>query len=333
MTYIAKQARETLKRLVFGSAAVPQQCGIGLRDPQSEVSVWLHGFGPPRDVTYRNVVAAARPFTIGVGLEQDDRAVAINGTPASLEFRERGGEQHRLGEIYLGPVDLVPVGEHKLCLLRAQRCRNYCLPRPRLWARYLQYDYEQRRRERRSGGSIIRMPARELHSLFVFYICPRPVVLVSVADGDLVNIFPMDLIGSIAPGYFSLALHSTSAAAPLMERSRKVALGSVPVEQASIAYELGKNHKRPCIDWAQIAFTTNPSPLFGIPVPSFSLRVRELQIEAVRTIGTHKLFLARTVEDQSWSDGTQLFFVHGFYQAWRQQPKHQAAAVFTSEAN
>jgi hypothetical protein len=49
--HIAKEARETLKQLVFGSATVPQQCGIGLRDPQSEVSVWLHGFGPPRDVT------------------------------------------------------------------------------------------------------------------------------------------------------------------------------------------------------------------------------------------------------------------------------------------
>jgi flavin reductase (DIM6/NTAB) family NADH-FMN oxidoreductase RutF len=331
--HIAKQARETLKRLVFGSAAVPQQCGIGLRDPQLEVSVWLHGFGPPRDVTHRNVVAAARPFTIGVGFEQNDREVAINGTPPSLKFREQGGEHGLLGEIYLGPPDLVPVGEYKLWLLRAQRCRNYCLPRPRLWARYLQYDYEQWRRERRSSGSIIRMPARELHSLFVFYICPRPVVLVSVADGDLVNIFPMDLIGSIAPGYFSLALHSTSAAAPLMERSRRIALGSVPVEQASIAYELGKNHKRTCIDWNQIPFTTNRSPLFGIPVPSFSLRVRELQIEAVRTLGTHKLFLARTVAEQSWSDSPQLFFVHGFYQAWRQQPKHRSAQASASAAN
>jgi hypothetical protein len=160
------------------------------------------------------------------------------------------------------------------------------------------------------------MPARELHSLFVFYICPRPVVLVSVADGDLVNIFPMDLIGSVAPGYFSLALHGTSAPTPLMERSRRIALSSVPVEQAPIAYELGKNHKRTCIDWNQIPFTTRPSPRFLNSHSSFSAG-RELQIEAVRTLGTPQavpwLVRFRTSRGRT----ARSCFVHGFYQAWR----------------
>jgi len=127
----------------------------------------------------------------------------------------------------------------------------------------------------------------------------------------------MDLIGPVSPRHFSLALHGTSTAVPLLERSQRLAMSSIPVEQASLVYELGKNHKRPSVDWARVPFATTPSPLFGFPVPCYSLRVREMEIEAVQTLGSHKLFLARTLQDQHWADGLQLFFVHGVYQARR----------------
>jgi hypothetical protein len=70
-----------------------------------------------------------------------------------------------------------------------------------------------------------------------------------------------------------------------------------------------------------MAFATTTSPSFRLPVPQFSLRVREMQIETVRNMGSHKLFLARTIADQQWSDGLQPHFIHGFYQSWRQQAR------------
>jgi len=51
--------RQALRQLVLGSANVPQQCVIGIRDPQSEVSVWLEGAGTPIDVTHNNVMIGA----------------------------------------------------------------------------------------------------------------------------------------------------------------------------------------------------------------------------------------------------------------------------------
>jgi len=316
---IVNQFRQALKRAVFGSSDLHQQCAIGLRDPQSEVSVWLNGPGICRDVTYRHVMAAAQPLTLGVGLEDTyDPAIIGKGGP-SLEFREKGGKNRLLGTISLRLIDVIPLGGGRLHLFRVRDCRNYCLPRARLWAHYSYYAYRQRRARRRHAASAFRMVASELRSVFVFYICPRPVVLVSVSDGDLANIFPMDLIGPIDTRYFALALHSNSTAVPLMERAMRIALSSVPVEQTSIAYELGENHKRRSVDWAHVPFATTPSAAFGIPVPRFSLRVREMQIEAVRALGSHNLYLAKAVEDEHWADGLQLFHVHGIYQARRHQ--------------
>jgi hypothetical protein len=124
----------------------------------------------------------------------------------------------------------------------------------------------------------------------------------------------MDLIGLVSPRYFSLALHGTSTAAPLFENSRRIALSSVPPEQASVAYRLGKNHKVPCADVDQLPFATTSTAAFGLPVPKFAVRVREMQIESVRTVGSYKLFLARTIGDRWLSEGPQFFLVHGFHQ-------------------
>lgn len=318
---MVKQVRKALKALVFGSASFPQQCSIGLRDPQSEISVWLHGLGPPRDVTQNNVIASARPFTIGIGLERSPGPAEAGGTPLSLQFRERDGEQRLLGVIRLRLREVTAIGLDQVGFFEILGCTNYCVPRARLWARYAQYGY-QRWRSRAHPGSNAPMVGREVHSVFVFYICPRPVVLVSVVDGNLTNIFPMDLIGPVGTRHFSLALHSTSTAVPLLERSRHIALSSVPIEQTPVAYQLGRNHNKVSVEADEIPFATTKSATFGLPVPSFSLRVREMQIESIQRLGSHTLFLARTVEDCHLAEGLQLFFVHGFYQAWksRQRP-------------
>jgi hypothetical protein len=315
-----RQTRAVLKRLAFGSWDLPQFCNVGLADPQAEVSVWLHGIGAPRNVTDNNVAVAARPFTIGIVLESNGDATGIEGSQPTLKFYERGGENSLLGEIGLRLLEFLPVGSDRLYLFKAENYANYCLKQSVLWRRYLHYSYDRWRSRGRSHASDIRMLARDVHSLFVFYICPRPVFLVSVMDGDRGNIFPMDLTGPIGAQYFSLSLHSTCPAA-LMERSRRIAVSSIPVEQTPLAFELGKNHKKPFIDWGKIPFATTNSAAFGLPVPRFSLRVREMQIEVVRPMGSHKMFLAKTIGDQRWADGLQMFQIHGFYQAWKQQDR------------
>jgi flavin reductase (DIM6/NTAB) family NADH-FMN oxidoreductase RutF len=318
---IARQVRRASKRLLFGSESFPQFCPIALRDPQSEVSVWFDGLGAPRDFTCNNVIASTRPFTIGIGLEdQGDAEVLRRGRPA-LKFQERGGENRLLGKISLRLKEVIPLEGEQLCLFEAHNYENYCLPKPWLWMRYLYYAYERWHSGKRSNAPIAGMPVRDVHCLFVSYICPRPVVLVTVVDGNASNIVPMDLIGPIGARHFSLALHSTSTAAPLLERSRRVALSSIPAEQTEVAYKLGKNHKEASVDWEQLPFATTPSGEFGFPVPRFSLRVREMQVEAVRTLAGYKLFLATIIADRCWADGPQFFLIPGFYQSRREQAR------------
>ena len=313
--------RQALRQLVLGSANVPQQCVIGLRDPQSEVSVWLEGSGLSLDVTHNNVMAGASPLTIGIGLGKTDSRAARERDLLTLKFRETSGQTRVLGEIRLSmSSEAIALGDDdQLCLFETRGCSNYCVPRARLWIRNLHHAYRKWKSERHLTASASQIRTSELRSVFAFYICPRPVVLVSVMDEGVGNIFPMDLIGPVGKEHFALALHNTSAPLRLMEQSRRVVLSSVPLDHGSQAFELGRSHNRLAVDFDNLPFPTILSKRFGIPVPRFSLRTREMQIQTVRRLESHTLFIANVVDDQKPIEGPQMFQIHGFYQAWRQR--------------
>jgi hypothetical protein len=307
-----------IRRLAFGSWSYPEFCDVALRDPQTEVAVWLHDAGAPRDVTRDNLVLSMRPLTVGVVLGDANDGALREQASVSLKLYERNGKSQLLGEIALRWIDTIRVGPHSLALFRVRRSRNHCLPRRQLWRRYADSAYQRWRAHARPGDAQVRVVMRDVHAHFVLYICPRPTVLVSVMDGDDCNMFPMDLTGPIGSDHFALALHSPGPIG-LVQRSRRIALSSVPFEQKPVVYALGKNHNKSKIARDELPFATSASPTFGLVVPGFASRVRELEIESFRQMGSHTLFLARVVGDQAWSDGLQMFQVHGFYEARRRR--------------
>jgi hypothetical protein len=47
------------------------------------------------------------------------------------------------------------------------------------------------------------------------------------------------------------------------------------------------------------------------------LRVRELELEKVHSIGSHSFFVARILGDTVFSTEPSLCVIHGYYQTWR----------------
>jgi flavin reductase (DIM6/NTAB) family NADH-FMN oxidoreductase RutF len=318
---IAHSFAVTVRRIFLGKLNQPQQCNIGIPDPQAEVSVWLHGIGAPRDVTFTHSIACAAPFTIciGGGVWPSDRTP---GKRPVLQFREHADEKRLLAELALRHTATILTKGPALHLFQVESCKNYCLPKGRLWAHYLHLAYLQSR-----STSHIRMSAWEAHAMIAAFICPRPVVLVSAVSENRSNIFPMNLLGNVGDGYFAFALDSARRAAPLVAGAGNVALSSIPMEHSEVARQLGKNHKQETISsWNHLPFPTRPSTAFSIPVPCFASRVIELQVETTRNLGSHTFFVARVIRDERRSEGQQFFMVHGIYQSWRLANLHQPYA-------
>jgi flavin reductase (DIM6/NTAB) family NADH-FMN oxidoreductase RutF len=315
MMRIGVQARELLNRLVFGPVDFPQQCPVGLRDPQADVAVWLHGMGTACNVTRNHLMACGAPFTIGIGLDDGWKQFNNRNAPLTLKFCERHPNQRLLGEIALQWASVLPVGNQQLALFHVKDYRNYCLPKARLWAHYLRYA----RQRSRLPKPDVAIAAREIHAMIVFYICPRPVALVSVVHGTIGNIFPMNLMGSIGNEHFCFALNSATPVTDLVERVGGIAVTSIPMEQRSLAIQFGKHHREKSIDLGQLPFATKRSTALGLPVPEFALRVREMKIESARMLGSHTMFVARVVQDERRENGLEFFVEHGIYRVWRER--------------
>jgi flavin reductase (DIM6/NTAB) family NADH-FMN oxidoreductase RutF len=298
--------KQRLRKLVN----LPRYGAVGLHDPQQRIQVWLQGVGEPIDVTQNNVVAALRPFTIGVMLNRSFPE-NLNG-PVRLCMQERRESGRLLGVIHLRFVRSIPLPEHRFCLFETTGCENFCVGRLNL---RLYNFYERVRAElrQRRNPHNFRMTPTDLRCSHVFYICPRPVVLVTVEHEGASNMFPMDLIGPTDSPWYSMALRSTSPAVQLMQQSRRMALAGVPLPYKAAAYEMGKHHRQTSIDWADIPFRTVPSPLFGLPVPEAALRIREVRVQEFHEVGSHILFITTIERETPGNDGLQLFHSFGSY--------------------
>lgn len=307
--------KSLVKWLLLGNETLPQQVTVAIYEPQDEIAVWLHGAGAPRDVTHLHSIACASPFTVCLpfgsaeALEKE-----CGGDKAWLELRERRGAERLLGKVGLRYSASIPAGETCLGLFRARSCVNYCLPKIRFWAHYAQQAYWMRR-DRKVPN--VRMSATDAHAMMVMFICPRPVVLVTAMEGQKGNLFPMNLMGELGGGYFSLALNSERQASKCVKRAGRVALSSVPFEKAGVARQLGKHHLQSSIDWNQLPFRVKRSGRLGFPVPEFALRVVELEIQSVEELGSHTFFVGKILQEVTYAGGANFFMIHGIYQSVR----------------
>ncbi len=311
---LVEECRKTIQKIAFGNTLLPQEFTVGLVEPQSEVSVWLYGIGTPHEVTDQLTTACTAPLCICIAFDKGHKLSENSFRTVALRFSERDGSKRVLGEISLRFRSAISIGSSEFILFQARKSTNYCLPRPRLWAHYLLQAYSQ---FKRSDPSDIRMTLREQRAAVVTFIRPHPLYLASVGDRTNGNIFPMNLAGDLGKGYFGFALREMRLAAHLVERANQLAVSTVPLPWCSVASRLACNHKKESIDWRQLPFETKPSMTFGIPVPNFATRVREIQVEKSQKIGSHRFFVGRIVSGQVQSKELQACIVHGFYQFWR----------------
>ena len=299
----------------------PRYGPVGMHDPQQAVRVCLQGLGEPIDVTSNNVVAALRPFTIGVMLSASHPAEGLD-RPMHLSMHGQSRSAPLLGSIALRHVRTIALPEHQFCLFETDSCENFCVGPGRLQL-YNWLELRKAQTRQRKNPYNFRMTPTDLLCSHVFYICPRPVVLVTVEHRGKGNMFPMDLIGPTDSPWYSMALRSTSPAVELMKQSKRMALASVPLSYQAAAYELGKHHRKASIEWTDLPFETVHSPLFGLPVIEAALRLREVRVEQYHEVGSHVLFIT-SIERETFTNRAQtpqLFHQYSSFRVYVAQSK------------
>jgi flavin reductase (DIM6/NTAB) family NADH-FMN oxidoreductase RutF len=316
----SSRVREVIKKIVFGETLVPQEFTLGIPDPQTEISVWLDCAGVLTDVTERHSIACAAPMVVCVGFNSEQLPDENDLSRVKLRLRRKDGKKQILGELVLKQKSVMSKDNTHFVLFEPHSSSNFCLSKMRLCTHYLLHAYRQRGHDNTNG---IVMTFIEKRATMVMFIRPHPIVLGSYGSKDSGNIFPMNLFGNLGEGYLGFALRADRIAGELVEDAGRIAISTMPLSQGSMAYRLAKNHTTPLIDWNQLPFPIKSSPEFSIPIPDFAVRVRELKIEAISKIGSHRFFLAKVIRDETLSEAPAFCSIHGFYQSWRLKQIHE----------
>ncbi|HEU4780008.1 MAG TPA: flavin reductase [Steroidobacteraceae bacterium] len=292
-------------KLLGGPA--PMWAPIALPGPQDLIEVHLLTPGADRDVTNNQAIAALAPFSVVLG--------GVDIAEAQLSFRDRGSSAE-LGRLQLRATQTLTTATGELgvyaVIAGAQTCEGQLLQ----WWHRLRQALTQ---HRRSAPDNFRMSPAAVRQMLIFYLCPRPVVLVSVDDGTNSNLFPMDLIGPVSSGGFTLALRNTSPSVATIQNARRVALADVAARDRDLAYGLGRHHRQARIDWAKLPYEITHSARFGLPVPARALRVRECEIDCWHQIGSHTLFVGRVVSEDVRTGTPYLFHTSGIHRHYRER--------------
>lgn len=287
---------------------LPQWSTVAIAPPSNAVTATMHWDGTAADVTTDHTVASLMPLVIATSLPAGQHPV--------LEYHDNATGK-LLGVLRLTHAGSIDAEKTSLTLYHVAAGEHHCLRWPRRpWNAWLQ----NRQMLKHRTPHHLTMEPSAVQQLMIAYLCPRPVILVSVGVPGHQNIFPMDLIGPLQrSGLFSLALRSTNISRPIMREARKVVLSGIPSAMKETVYKLAEHHKQPLRDWNTLPFPVRLSREFGIPAVASALRVQELTIVHSQEVGSHTFFLGRIVSEEHLTQGTQLHHTPGFYQAYRRR--------------
>ena len=172
----------------------PRWLPIALQQPQNLVRVMLVTKGRRFDVTQKTVVAALDPLTIALAWTKELGAALETAAPL-LEFVDEASD-FTLGRLSLQRSEILSLAGTETILFHAPAGTDYCQSWPQRTHGQITRAARALRASGPSGG--LQMTSAAIERLLIFYICPRPVVLVSVCEGGEGNLFPMDLLGHSA---------------------------------------------------------------------------------------------------------------------------------------
>lgn len=138
---------------------------------------------------------------------------------------------------------------------------------------------------------------KRLHDLFVYYIKPRPVFLLSVQDADRFDIFPVDLTGHIFNNYYTLAIKSTNQAIELIKKAGGFCLSAVPLDKVDVIYKHHEQRKKGKVTLDSLTFFVAGSRVLKIPVPDFAIMVREFKVEDTIEKGQYTLLIIKCINE------------------------------------
>lgn len=170
-------------------------------------------------------------------------------------------------------------------------------------------------RQRSSGNISL---SRNLYDqVRIAYAISRTISLITVSDGQLINIFPTDLHGPAGNDFYISSLRIGGEACRQVEQNKKIVISEIEALEFQTAYQLGKNHMRKMCEKENFNLAEELSQIFRYPLPKGVGIYRELELINSFDIGIHHILIYKVVSCNKIKEITPLAHIHQYYAQWR----------------
>jgi flavin reductase (DIM6/NTAB) family NADH-FMN oxidoreductase RutF len=261
------------------------------------------------DVTDEHFLLGYKPLLIGVSAP---RAFEISEGTENATLELMTGSGHLVASLDLVPIRRIRFGDDTLSIFEGRHGRHELLSRVR---QAINNVYESTRTK--SAGNIA-LEGNLYDQVRIGYAYPRVIAIISVGEGERVNLFPTDLHGPFGERHYAGSLRVGGQACNQVQQLGRLVISTVDAASFRSTYRLGKNHMRELTDVGQFEVAPFRSATFGLPLPKDVMGYRELQrIDGFDT-GIHRIHFYETVHRVSHpGEAAALAHVHRYYAQWR----------------
>jgi len=314
---------DLLRSMLTGISIRQEYLCLALEELADTLSVHLstRDSSETHDVTGTHLFLGYRPLVLAIPFEDADGAAAraaeiclgFQSGPFAADSRWRGFPAARDGiaRLHLKKIQQRRVGDRLLVFYEGVFGAHRMLG---AFHRFMNRWLEQLRQ--RPEGNVALDP-NLYEQVRIAYSLPRIISLVSVGEGERMNLFPTDLHGPVDEAHYASSLRIGGRACEQVQAGRRIAISEIAAGAFQLAYRLGKNHMQAPQARGAFELHASPSATLGLGLPAAVVRYRELEWLEHLDCGIHRLFTYRVLRDERVADRPRLAHVHKCYAQWR----------------
>jgi flavin reductase (DIM6/NTAB) family NADH-FMN oxidoreductase RutF len=328
--------KQFIKRALLGVSFPQEYICVGQEKLDSPVSIYLTGLDVPGviNVTASQIFLGYKPLIMAVTVDKfsadlewlrlQDR-VCLSFVTGSFRMNTKwkgfASDKNALARIVIRRIHEEELGASLVFLYEGEHAEH----------RFLTYFHQTVNRLlnkiRKQDPENNTLPGNLYDQVRTAYALPRVISVITLQDGDQMNMFPTDLHGIVNKDYYISSLRIGGKASEQVERAGMIALSRVNVSAYKNAYAMGKNHMAKVRPLENFVLAPMRSKVNQIPLPDSVLGYRELKRTHHFDRGIHRIHFYEILSEEKVNHGITLAHIHGYYAQWRLDHKMPTKAL------
>ena len=320
IAYSALTVKNKIRKIVTGLSVPQEYICVELKDIMCPPSIFLELENQKisQDVTNSHLFLGYKPLILGLCFNRSDTNYSIvrDQDMVSLRFRNQLSAKISNGasiaKLVLKKIDEKIAGDKTVLFYEGEYGSHSFLSTVHQWVN------TQREKFRKHSPDNINLPGNLADQVRIAYSVPRIISIITTSDGNLVNLFPTDLHGSVGKKFYASSLRKGGKANEQVERYGQILVSEVETSFYNQAYAFGKNHMKELQNENEFQIHSSRSKNFNFPLPSSVTYYRELKRIDSFDHGIHRIHLYEIIHQQAVSTNkSTLSHIHQYYTQWR----------------